>query len=60
MGLRPLEFFYFFQYGVRLYMSETDVNRRQILTYKDGPRTGRFKYPNCAHSVVVLYRYSDP
>ena len=25
----------------RLYMSESDVYRRQILTYKDGPHTGR-------------------
>ena len=24
---------------IRLYTSETDVYRRQILTYKDGPRT---------------------
>ena len=28
-----------FQCGDRLYTSESDVNRRQILTYKDGPRT---------------------
>ena len=27
----------------RLYTSESDVYRRQILTYKDGPRTGRAK-----------------
>ena len=32
-----------FQCGDRLYMSESDVCRRQILTYKDGPRTGRIK-----------------
>ena len=25
----------------RLYTSESDVYRRQILTYKDGPRTAR-------------------
>ena len=30
---------YFFQCGDRLYTSESDVYRRQILTYKDGPRT---------------------
>ena len=30
-----------FQRGDRLYMSESDVNRRQILTYKDGLRKGR-------------------
>ena len=29
--------------GDRLYTSESDVYRRQILTYKDGPRTERVK-----------------
>ena len=29
--------------GGRLYTSETDVCRRQILMYKDGPRTESFK-----------------
>ena len=38
MDLRPLEIFHFFQCGDRLYTSESDVYRRQILTYKDGPR----------------------
>ena len=28
-----------FQCGDRLYTSESDVCRRQILAYKDGPRT---------------------
>ena len=41
MGLRPL--FYFFQCGDRLYTSESDVYRRQILSYKDGPRAERVK-----------------
>ena len=39
MGLRLLEIFQFFQYGDRFYTSESDFYRRQILTYKDGPRT---------------------
>ena len=30
-----------FQRGDRLYTSESDVCRRQILAYKDGPRTER-------------------
>ena len=30
-----------FQGGDRLYTSESDVHRRQILTYKDGPRDER-------------------
>ena len=38
MGLRPLGFLQFFQCGDRLYKSESDAYRRQILTYKDGPR----------------------
>ena len=41
MGLRSLEIFYFFQRGDRLYTSESDVYRRQILTYKDDPRAER-------------------
>ena len=44
MGLRPLIFFLIFQCGDRLYTSESDVYRRQILTYEDGPRTERVKY----------------
>ena len=32
-----------YQRGDRLYTSESDVCRRQILTYKDGPRTERIK-----------------
>ena len=31
------------QRGDRLYTSESDVYRRQILTYKDGPRGGRIE-----------------
>ena len=31
------------QRGDRPYTSESDVCRRQILTYKDGPRTERTK-----------------
>ena len=30
-----------FQCSDRLYTSESDVCRRQILTYKDSPRTGK-------------------
>ena len=42
MDLRLLETFYFCQCGDRLYTSglytsESDVHRRQILTYKGGP-----------------------
>ena len=39
MGLRLL--IILFQCGDILYTSESDVSRRQILTYKDGPRTER-------------------
>ena len=41
MSLRPLIICNFFQCGDRLYTSESDVYRRQILTYKDGPRAER-------------------
>ena len=37
MGLGQLEILSFFQCGDRLYTSESDVYRRQILTYKDVP-----------------------
>ena len=38
MGLRSLDFVLL---SVRLYTSESDVHRRQILTYEDGPRAER-------------------
>ena len=41
MGLRPLEICLLLQRGDRLYTSESDVYRRQNLTYKDGPRAER-------------------
>ena len=41
MGLWPLEIFKFFQCGDRLYTSESDVCRRQILTSKNGPHAGK-------------------
>ena len=43
MGLRPLEIFQLFQCGDRIWKSESDVCRRQILTSKDGPRIERVK-----------------
>ena len=42
-GLRILEIFQFFQRGDRLYTSESDVYRRRILMYKDGPHAERVK-----------------
>ena len=39
MGPRPLFLFLFFECGDRFYTSESDVYRRKIVTYKDGPRT---------------------
>ena len=38
MGPQPLEIFLLLQCGDLLYTSESDVFRRQILTYKDSPR----------------------
>ena len=43
MGLRPLEIFVLLQCGDRLWSSESDVYRRQILTTKVDPRTVRVK-----------------
>ena len=44
MGLQPLDF-WIFSGRDRLYTSESDVCRRQIVTYKDGPRPERAKVP---------------
>ena len=56
MGLRPLEIFYFFQRGDRLYTSESDVYRRQIMTYKDGPRAERVN-PTAGERFVLVGPY---
>ena len=56
MGLRPLLIFYFFQRGDRLYTSESDIYRRQILTYRDGPRTvilGQRRWANIKPTMVL-------
>ena len=45
MGLRPLEIFLLLQRGDRLYTSESDVCRRLILKYKNGPGTVRVETP---------------
>ena len=54
MGLPPLEIFSFFQRGDGLHTSESDVYRRQILTYIDGPRTVN-PYPTAKHDYSRLY-----
>ena len=41
MGLRPLEIFLLLQRGDRLWSSESDVYRRQILSTKVDPRAVR-------------------
>ena len=46
-----------FQRGDRLYTSESNVYRRQILTYKGGPRTEKFKI--FIMVVDVWHRYSS-
>ena len=46
--------YWFFQCGDRLYKSESDVYRRQILTYKDGPRTEKVK----ADSFIEKEKYT--
>ena len=47
-------FFLFIQCGDRLYTSESDVYRRQILTYKDGPRAERFKLQYYKRFLAML------
>ena len=62
MGLRSSDFFTSFSAGNRLYTSESDVCRRQILTYKDGPRTERVIYQGLIFqtitNVLITYAYS--
>ena len=55
VGLRPLEILIILS-GDRLYKSESDVDRRQILTYKDGHRTERV-YPTITPLVVLNLFY---
>ena len=55
MGLRPLEMFEFFQCGDRLYSPESDVYRRQIVTYKNGRSAKRVTSWYC-----VLYYHLLP
>ena len=43
MGLRRLDIFKLIQLGDRLYTSESDFYKRQILTYKDGPHAKSVK-----------------
>ena len=57
MDLRPLEIILFFQRGSHLYTSESDVYRRQIPTYKDGPRAVRVKN---TLKTMILYIYRKP
>ena len=52
MGLRLLDMFKFFQCGDRFHTLESDVYRRQTLTYKGGPRAERVKV--LITSMVVL------
>ena len=55
MSVQPLEILKFFQGGGRLYTSESDVYRRQILTYKDDPRAERL-----VHVLSVVPSSSSP
>ena len=52
MGIGLLEIFLLFQCGDRLYTLETDVHRRQILTYKDGPRAERVDMSKLLHGYL--------
>ena len=54
MGLRSLEIFLFFQCGDRLYTSESDVCRRQILTYKNGPRAEKVTFTTVCDQLFEI------
>ena len=43
----------------RLYTSESEVYRRHILTYKDGPRTGMVKRLAAMTQIVFITHYYD-
>ena len=43
MDLRPLEIFSFFQCCDHLYTPQSDINKHQVVTYKEGPRNVRVK-----------------
>ena len=57
MGLRPLKIFQIIsERESSLYStSESDVSRRQILTYKDSPRTERVKRK--VYHVSIMFKY---
>ena len=66
MSLRPLDYYTFLIISVRLYISESDVCRRQILTSKHGPRTGRVNFLrqfyfsiDLSNSPSTLYTKAD-
>ena len=65
MGLRPLEIFVLLQCADRLWASESDVYRRQILTTKVDPRTvktatelkeSKLKCPGKSSHVKIFIR----
>ena len=55
MGLRPIEIFLIFQRWDHLYTSESDVYRRQILTYKEGPGAERVKLGIIQHRDIYTW-----
>ena len=59
MGLRPLLVSYFFQRGDSFYTSESDVCRRQILAYKDGPRAERIERQCIIILNYISHDYAD-
>ena len=53
MGIRPVEIYKFFQCGLRLYTSESDIYRCQILAYKDGPKGQRLIYTELTGLMMI-------
>ena len=57
MGLRPLGIFLLLQREDRLYTSESDVFRRQIPTYKDGPRAVKVTHAQYMRKVDIYISF---
>ena len=53
MGLRSVLIFFILLVRGRFYTSQSDVYRRQIVPYKDGPRAERVKL-RLQHSIRIV------
>ena len=54
-GFADIIYFLLFHCGDRLYTSESDVYRRQILTYKDGPCADMVKHMAILFVIICIF-----